>query len=106
MRRQPCPLLRRKVGPRKNTQPFHLRRGHRTDPVEAADRKRLDEGGALAGWDNRQTVRLVLVRRQLGAELVVGNARRCGTTGLPGDAAADPDRKSVVWGTRVTGSVR
>src|SRR3546814_10401150 len=39
MRRQPCHLLRRKVGPRKNTQPFHLRRGHRTDPVEAADRR-------------------------------------------------------------------
>src|SRR3546814_11111499 len=58
-----------------DAEPLHRRGGDRADAVEAADRQRLDEGGALAGRDDGEAVGLVLVRRELGDELVVQDAR-------------------------------
>src|SRR3546814_1816037 len=51
MRREPDPVPRREIGAREDAEPLHLRGGDRADAVEAADRQRLDEGGALAGRD-------------------------------------------------------
>src|SRR3546814_14185443 len=76
MRREPAHVLRGEIGTRIDAEPLHLRRGYRADAVEAADRQRLDKGGALARRAGFQPVGLVLVRRQLGNELVVGPARR------------------------------
>ena len=66
------------VGAGDDAEPRHLLRRLRADAVEALDRQRGDEGLASGGRDDAEAVGLVLVRGELGEELVVGDAGRGG----------------------------
>src|SRR3546814_12479341 len=66
--------LRAQIGAGADTERLHLARGDGADAVEAAYRQARDERRALGGWNDAQPVGLVLIRRQLGDELVVRNA--------------------------------
>ena len=77
------------VGAGDDAEPRHLLRRLRADAVEALDRQRGDERLALARRDDAQAVGLVLVRGELGEELVVGDAGRGGEAGLGPDPGAD-----------------
>src|SRR3546814_8740279 len=68
--------LRAQIGAGADTERLHLARGDGADAVEAAYRQARDERRALGGWNDAQPVGLVLIRRQLGDELVVRHA--CG----------------------------
>jgi hypothetical protein len=59
------------------------------DAVELADRQGFDEGRALLRRDDELAVGLAVIGRQLGQELVVGDAGRGGEAGLGEDAGAD-----------------
>src|SRR5204863_308111 len=56
-----------------DAEPRHFLRRLGADAVEALDRQSRDEGLAFGRGDDAEAVGLVLVRRQFGEELVVGN---------------------------------
>src|SRR5690606_12814769 len=85
-------ILCREVRPGLDPEPGHLLRPARPDAVEAPDRDIRDEGRALARADHAQAVRLVLVARELGEELVVADARARGEPGFGADFGADACR--------------
>ena len=84
-----CPQIR----PRLDTELLHLCRGDRSNPVELADRQRRDEVGSHLRRDDELAIRLALAGRELGEELVVGDAGRCGETGLLENAPANLFRR-------------
>ena len=82
--------LRPQVEPGADAEPVHLGRRHRADGMEPAHIEGLDEGGAAAGRDHEQPVRLAVVGGELGEELVIGHP---GRGGQPRPFAnAGPDR--------------
>ena len=77
------------VGAGVDAERFELAGGDRADAVEPADRKRGDERLRALGRDDAQAVGLVLVRRELGDELAVGDSGRGGEPGLGADPRPD-----------------
>ena len=68
------------ICPRLNAELLHLCRGDRSYPVEPADWQRRDEVGAHLRRDDELAIRFALAGRQLGEELVIGDAGRRGET--------------------------
>src|SRR4051812_14042075 len=64
------------IGTGIDAEPVHPLGSLGPDAVEPTHLQRSDKGSTGAGRDDALPVGLVLVRRQLGEELVVGNARR------------------------------
>lgn len=56
-------------------EPVHLFGSRRSDAMEFLDGKLRYEGGAVLRRNDELAIRLVLVRRHFGQELVVGNSR-------------------------------
>ena len=73
----------RQIGTRRDAQRRHLFRPARAYAVKALHRQRRHEGRAFARADHAQAIGLVLVARDLGEELVVGNPRARGQLGNP-----------------------
>jgi hypothetical protein len=65
-----------------NPKAVHLRGCHRTHTMKLVDRQRFDEDRTHRRIDNKKPIGLAIVRRELGEELVVGDARRCGQAGV------------------------
>ncbi len=63
------PLAQVKAGV--DAERLHAGRGHRADTVELAHRQCLHEGRPHARGDDEQAVRLAVVGRELGQELVI-----------------------------------
>ena len=65
--------LRLQVGAGPDAEPVHLGLSSRPDAMEAPDRQSLYEGRTHARRDYEQAVGLVLVRGELGQELVLAH---------------------------------
>ena len=74
---------------RLDAEPLHPCRRDRADAVKLRDRQRCDEVRAHLGRDDKLAVRLAVAGRELGEELVVGDARRGREAGLLEDARAN-----------------
>ena len=81
--------FRFQIRARLDPEPLHPCRGDGSDPVEPGDRQGCDEVPAHVGSDDELAVRLALTGRELGEELVVGDARRGCQTRLLEDAARE-----------------
>jgi len=64
------------IGTGDDPQPVELFRGARPNAVEAPDLQPGDEIRPGSGRDDELTVGLVVIRGELGEELIVRNARR------------------------------
>ena len=73
----------------RNSEFRHLSSRRRPDAVELADRQGLHKGRPHARRDDEQPVRFAMIGCQLGEELVVRNAGRCGQAGFLPDAGFD-----------------
>src|SRR5689334_13393958 len=89
MRLKKGQFLRAEIGAGEDAQPVHLLRRLRPDAVKAPDLQLLDKGRARTGRDDALSIGLVLVRGELGEELVVGNAGRGGQSGSLEDPRPD-----------------
>ena len=82
-------VLVTQVGAALDPQRGHLFRPARADPEEPPDRQAGNELRAFAGADHAEPVWLVLVARQFGEGLVVGNPGAGGQPGFGLDPGAD-----------------
>ena len=77
------------ISTRQDAEAFHLGCRYRTNAVEALDGQGGYKGWSLGRLDDAHAVRFVLIRRELGDELVVRDAGRRSQACIRLDASAD-----------------